>query len=511
MSYEEQLEELARREARARAMGGEEKLARRTEQGMLNARSRLDALLDRDSFREVGLLAQSAIRADRDTTPADGKVSGFGRVEGRDIAVVSNDLTVKGASSSATNAKKIAYIKSTAIRSGMPVVFLGESSGARIPDTMGAESMSQGGADPQQYCRRRETPWASAVLGPCFGSSTWYSCLSDFLVMRKGATLAVSSARVTTLAIGETVDPEELGGWRLHSEVTGLADAVADSDEEALELVRRFLSYLPSHAGEAPPVQSAEEWRAPNGDDILALVPPERARVYDIRKIIRAVADEGSVFPLKERFGKAVVTSLARMEGQSVGFLATNPMIRGGAMDPDACRKASDFLVMCDSFNIPVILLVDTPGFLVGVSGERKAAPAHIMNMMHALQLVSVPKVSVILRKSYGQAFLNMGGGRNSDEIAAWTSAEVSFMDPGVGASVVHGLKRDEDPEAFDAAAAALRKDTSAYDMASVFGVQSVIDPRDTRAFLVAALATHRRRLSNGIGRHEMANWPTYF
>lgn len=509
MSYDEQLRELDARRQAAREMGGAEKLAKRSEQGLLNARSRLDALLDKDSFREVGLLARSAVKADRDTTPADGKVSGFGRVDGRDVAVVSNDLTVKGASSSATNAKKIAYIKSSATKAGMPIVFLGESSGARIPDTMGAESMSQGGADPQQYCRRRETPWASAVLGPCFGSSTWYSCISDFLVMRKGGILAVSSARVTSLAIGEAVDAEELGGWRLHAETTGLIDAVAETDDEALGLIRRFLSYMPAHAGELPPVQA--DWTAPDAEALLDLVPDQRAKTYDIRKVIRAIVDEDSYFPLKDRFGKAVVTALARLEGRPVGFLATNPFIRGGAMDPDACRKATNFLVLCDSFHIPVILLVDTPGFLVGVQGERKGAPAHIMNMMHALQLVSVPKVSVILRKSYGQAFLNMGGGKNSDEIAAWTTADVSFMDPGIGVSVVHGLNRKDDPEAFDAACEEFRTGTSAYDMASVFGVQEVIDPRETRAFLTRSIATHTNRRTGGLGRRELANWPTYF
>ena len=511
MSFKDQLSELANRQKNALAMGGQEKLAKRTEQGYLDARSRVDFLLDQDSFREVGLLAKSNVKADRDCTPADGKVSGFGRIYGRDIGIVSNDLTVKGASSSDTNAKKISYIKKTATRSGMPLVFLGESSGARIPDSMGAEAMSQAGTDPQQYCRRRETPWASAILGPCFGSSTWYSCISDFLVMRKGAVLAVSSARVTSLAIGETVDSEELGGWRLHADKTGLIDAVADTDGEALALVRKFLSYLPAHSGEAPPVVPLKDWTAPDKEKLLELVPVERAKTYDVRKVIRAIADEDTYFPLKERFGKAAVTALGRIEGQSVGLLATNPMIKGGAMDPDACRKATGFLVMCDSFNIPVVLLTDTPGFLVGVEGEKKGAPAHIMNMMHALQLMSMPKISLILRKSYGQAFLNLGGGRNSDEMAVWTSADVSFMDPGIGASVVYGLNPNDNPEAHAEATEKLRTDTSAYDMAAVFGVQNVIDPRESRSYLCNALKTHKNRKTNGVGRHELANWPTYF
>lgn len=509
MAFEDQTAELEQRKARARAMGGPEKLAARAQAGVLDARARLDALLDPDSFREAGLLATSARAEDRDSTPADGKVCGFGRIDGRRVAVVSNDLTVKGASSSATNGKKIAWIKDKATSAGMPLVFLGESSGARIPDVMGAEAMSQGGSDPQQYCRRREIPWVSAVLGPCFGSSSWYSCMSDFVVMRKGATLAVSSARVTSLAIGETVDPEDLGGWRLHAETTGLIDAVADTDEEALTLIRRFLSYMPAHGQEAPPLAEPVE-DATAAERLPRIVPEARSKVYDMRKVVEAVADPGSVFPLKARFGKACVTALARINGRVVGVIANNPMFLGGAMDPSACRKATSFLTLCDSFHIPIVLLVDTPGFLVGVEGERRGAPAQIMNMMHALQLCSVPKLSVILRKSYGQAFLNMGGGRNSDEIAAWTSADVSFMDPEIGVSVVLGLKREDDPERYDAARARFAKGTSAYDMASIFGVQSVIAPSETRAWLIDALARHHNSRTGGLGRREMATWPTY-
>ena len=248
-TYLEQMTELDERIRAACAMGGADKLARRRASGHLNARERIEQLLDADSFSETGLLAVSVLPSDRDASPADAKITGTGRIDGRRVAVVSNDMTVKGASSSAINMRKIARLKDTANRSGMPLVFLGESSGSRVPDSLGAEAMAAAGQDPQQYCRRRETPWVSAVLGPCLGSSTWYTCLSDFVVMRKGAFLAVSSARVTSLAIGEAVEPEALGGWKLHAERTGLADVVVDSDAEALAAIRRFLGYLPSHSG----------------------------------------------------------------------------------------------------------------------------------------------------------------------------------------------------------------------------------------------------------------------
>jgi acetyl-CoA carboxylase carboxyltransferase component len=493
----------------ALGMGGEAKLAQRRASGHLNARERIAQLLDAGSFNETGLLAVSVLPADRDSSPADGKVTGTGRIEGRRVAVVSNDMTVKGASSSAVNMRKIARLKETATRNGMPLIFLGESSGSRVPDSLGAEAMAAAGQDPQQYCRRREIPWVSAVLGPCLGSSTWYTCLSDFVVMRKGAFLAVSSARVTSLAIGEAIDPEELGGWKLHTEQTGLVDMVVDSDAEALAAIRRFLSYLPSHAGARPPRLPAGDVKAPDANQLLELVPAARSKTYDMRKVIAGIVDEGSFFNLKDRFGRAAVTGLARLNGNSVGLVASNPMFKGGAMDPEACRKVTAFLVLCDSFNIPVIFLVDTPGFLVGIEGERKAAPAHIMNMVHAVQLCSVPKLSVIVRKSYGQAYINMGGGRNSDDVAAWTSADVSFMDPQIGVSVLHGIKRDDDPQRFDRLKAEMARDTSAYALAGAFGVQAVIAPQQTRAWLIEALATHQRERNGGIGQHEMRAWPT--
>ncbi|MDM0015800.1 carboxyl transferase domain-containing protein [Variovorax sp. J22P168] len=508
--FDEQGAQLEIRVALALAMGGPDKLAQRRASGALNARERIEGLLDAGTFDESGMLAVSVVPGDRATTPADGKVTGTGRVAGRRVAVVSNDMTVKGASSSAVNMRKIARLKETATRNGMPLVFLGESSGSRVPDSLGAEAMAAAGQDPQQYCRRRETPWASAVLGPCLGSSTWYTCLSDFVVMRKGAFLAVSSARVTSLAIGEAVDPEALGGWKLHAEQTGLVDRVVDSDAEALAEIRRFLGYLPSHAEAPAPGLPAGEAIAPDADALVDLVPHARSKTYDMRRVVAGIVDEGSFFNLKDRFGRAAVTGLARLAGQSIGVVASNPMFKGGAMDPEACRKVTSFVVLCDSFNIPIVFLVDTPGFLVGVEGERKAAPAHIMNMIHAVQLCSVPKLSVILRKSYGQAYINMGGGRNSDAVAAWTSADVSFMDPQIGVSVLHGIRREEDPERFDLLKAELSRDTSAYALAGAFGVQAVIAPRQTRDWLVAGLATHRRERTGGIGAHELRAWPTY-
>lgn len=499
------------RKAAALAMGGERKVAARRAAGVLDARARIAYLCDPGSFIESGLFGSSGVNlADRAKTPADGKIAGFGRIQGRDAALVVNDFTVMGASSSSTNGRKIAHMKQVATKRGLPLVFLGESSGARLPDTMGAKGMgSLLGNDGTQYQRTRETPWASATLGYSYGSSSWYAVLSDFSVMRKGAVLAVSSALLASLAIREEVDPEALGGWRLHAETTGFADVVVDTDEQALDAIKTFLSYLPGHANEPPPVHPVPPGSGEQMADIVDLLPARRTQVYDVRAIVRRIVDTDSFFELKPRFGKVAVTGLARLDGRSVGIVANNPLVKGGALDTDACEKITSFLVLCDSFNIPVVTFVDTPGFVIGTEAERRRAPGKIMNMMNALSLMTVPKLSVILRKTYGQAYLNMGGGKNSDEVAAWPTAEISFMDPRYALKVVHGV--DAEGPAYEAALAEMDRDNEVWDAASIYAVQSVIAPAETRSYLIRMLDVHRSRLSGGIGAHRLANWPTSF
>jgi methylmalonyl-CoA decarboxylase subunit alpha len=511
MAFDDLLKDLERRRAKALGMGGPEKLAKRRAEGHLNARERLDLLLDPGSFHESGLHATSHRPDARERSPADGKVAGFGRLDGRPVAVVSNDFTVMGASSSVVNGKKIRHVREVASRSGMPLIFLGESTGARMPDRMGAEGRAILGQDPYEYQRLRQSPWASALLGPCYGSSTWYACMSDYVVMRKGAAFAVASGRVTSMAINQEVDPEELGGWKMHSEVSGLIDAVADTDEDAIAAIKRFLSYLPSHQNAAPPVQDVPEGSRSRGAKLLELVPESASQVYDVRKVVETIADIGSVLELKPRFGKSIVTALIRLEGHTVGVVANNPMFKGGAIDVDACNKVVSFLVLCDSFNAPLVFLVDQPGFLIGIEGERRAAPGRIINWMNALSLVTVPKVSVIMRKSYGQAYLNMGGGRNSDAVVCWPTADLGFMAPAVGVNVLFGVKEEEEPERYKQLLEELTRDTSAWSLAALYEAQEVIDPRDTRECLAELLTVHRTRLGSPIGKHMLANWPTSY
>jgi acetyl-CoA carboxylase carboxyltransferase component len=502
--------EFEHRRERALAMGGAAKLERRRAQGVLNARERIGHLFDAGSFIESGLFATSAVPQDSERSPGDGKIAGFGRIDGREAAAVANDFTVMGASSGATNGRKIGHVKRVATQRGLPLIFLGESSGARMPDHMGSRGMGLLlGNDGAQYQRLRETPWASATLGLSYGSSSWYSVMSDFHVMRKGAVLAVSSSLLASMAIKEEVDPQELGGWKLHAEVTGFADLVVDTDEEALDAIKRFLSYLPSHHQEAPPVAAVPSGSGQDMGDILGLLPTSRTQVYDVRKVIRAIVDRDSFFELKARFGKVGVTGLARLGGRTVGIIANNPLYKGGALDTDACEKITSFLVLCDAFNIPIVMLADTPGFVIGTEAERRRAPGKIMNFMNALSLMTVPKLSLVLRKSYGQAYLNMGGGRNSDEFAGWPTAEISFMDPQFAVKVVHGL--EPGAPGFDEAQAQMDRASAVWDIASVYAMQSVVRPQDTRDYLIRMLDVHELRLTRGVGRHLMQAWPTSF
>jgi methylmalonyl-CoA decarboxylase subunit alpha len=418
---------------------------------------------------------------------------------------------VLGASSAVINMKKIRHVKQIAGRRGMPLVLLGESSGARMPDRMGAAGRAILAQDPTEYQRLRETPWCSALLGQCYGSSTWYSAMSDFVVMRKGAIMAIASPNVTSIAINKPISAEELGGWRLLTGISGLADLAVDTDEQALDAIKRFLSYLPSHNMEPPPERPVPDGSEEGSRKLLEIVPESRNQVYDVRKVIQAISDKGSAFELKERYGRSLATVLARLNGRSVGFIANNPLFKGGALDADACQKATSFMVLCDSFNIPLVYLVDVPGFLIGLEGELRGMPGKVINWMNAMTLVTVPKIAVIMRKSYGQAYINMAGGRNADEVAVWPTADLGFMDPAVSVNVLFGVRHEDDPERFEKLKAEVERDTSAWGLAELYEAQTVIDPRETRDYLIRTLEVHRLRLKNGVGEHLLRNWPTSY
>ncbi|MBN2059769.1 MAG: methylmalonyl-CoA carboxyltransferase [Deltaproteobacteria bacterium] len=511
MVHDDLMEIFAQKKKAILQMGGPEKLAKQRSEGKLNARQRIDRLFDPGSFQEIGMFAHSDQPGMAERTPADGKITGFGKIAGRSAAVVANDLTVLAASSAKVNTKKISYIKRMSSRRGLPLVFLSEAGGGRIPDNMGSINMASSGQDPTMFQRLRESPWVSCLFGPCYGSPTWFACMSDFVVMTRKAVMAVSSPRVTLLATGENTPTEELGGWRIHTEITGLVDAVVETDEECIDLAKKFLSFLPINSSHTPPKAPVPAESGSDMPNILRHLPESRRRIYDIHRILECMVDGGEIFELKKNFGRSVVTSLARLNGECVGIVANNTMHLGGAIDADACDKVTGFLVLCDSFNIPIIMIVDTPGFLIGKEGEWKKTTGKIVNYMNALQLVTVPKISVVIRKSYGQAYQNMGGGKNSDTYVAWPTAEISFMAPEPAVNVAYGITREEDRERFEELKAEVERESQPWEAAGRFDVYDIIEPAQTRDWLIRMLDYHRDQQANGIGRHLMYCWPTSY
>jgi acetyl-CoA carboxylase carboxyltransferase component len=421
-------DELEIQRRKVRQMCSEAKLSARRERGIMNTRGRIDGLCDAGGFSEIDEFARWARAEDYDRTPADGIVTGFGRVDGRNLALAAFDLTTVGASSTLTKIRKLTFPKENASRAGVPCVFLVKSADARMPDTQGAVGMGAVGML-SNTVRERDVPWATAVLRPCYGKGAWCVVQSDYAVMRRDASFSISSPKVISVPLSHEVTPEHHGGSRVHADVTGLIDQVSDTDAEAIAALPRFLSFLPSNNAEAPPRSQAPAEAHPDSA-VEALILVARNKVYDGRKLIEFLADVGSVMPYRTRDGRTLETALARMDGQVVGLIASNLMRKGGAIDGPSCDKMTQFVVLCDSFNIPLVILADSPDFPVGLQPELDGVAGKIMNNLRALALSTARKLAVVVRKSYGQAYINLGAGV-ADARAVMTTGEVGFVEFG--------------------------------------------------------------------------------
>jgi acetyl-CoA carboxylase carboxyltransferase component len=510
------LSELAKRREKALGMGGAPKIEKLHAAGKLTVRERIDALLDPGTFREVGLLSRSDLPDVREKTPADGKVCGFGEIDHRRVYVAGDDVTVLAGSGGRVGVKKDHDAMTYAAQKGYPCIALGDAGGARIPDIMGATGMMSMVYPISGAPRDRHVPFIATILGECYGSPTWKAAVADIVIQVKGAVMAVSGPPVLAAATGEIVTAEEIGGWQLHAKVTGEVDLFANDEADCLNLVRKVLSYLPNNAEELPPVVKTNDPKDRRLDDVLTVLP-ERAQVaYDMHKIVNRIFDRDSVLELKPLYDASLITALARLDGHTVGVLASNPMQRAGAMGPGACEKATAFICLCDSFHIPLVFLHDTPGFFVSKAAEEKKMPLKIMTFIEALHHSTVPRFSVVIRKSYGMAHCNMSGGNmRSDALYAWPSADVSFMAPEAAANVVFGRKVEDfdDPEGpRHALVEQLKRMNGPWDAAGLGLFHDVIEPADTRRVLAETL--ERALGPNGDrGRSQrlLASWPRMF
>ncbi|MCD6570841.1 MAG: carboxyl transferase [Deltaproteobacteria bacterium] len=514
MAFEKLLEELKARKDKALGQGGPERVQKQHDKGRLTARERIDRLLDPGTFIEFGMLACSDMPGMEERTPADGTIMGYGLLNKRRIGIIASDFTVLASTLARVNGKKAYDFKAQIAENRLPLIFLGEGGGGRVPDGQGSIGMTSSAmmgsrAIFPMYTHLREAPVVTTIMGQCYGVPMWQASQSDFVVQVKGSTLSVAGVRALRRIIAATYSDEDMGGWEVHAEVTGITDQVAEDEDDCFRIIKEFLDYMPSNNKELPPLRPVPEGSGENMGHILDILPEKRTRAYDMYKIIKTMVDGGKVFDLKPFFGKTIITCLARIDGRVVGFIASQPLVNGGAMDTDALDKMTSFMCLCDSFNIPLIFLHDTPGFLVGKEAELKKVGLKVTNAMTALAQVTVPKISIVIRKSYGQAMFSMcGPSAGPDFIVAWPTVEISFLDPFVAADIAYGSLPDEEREVLTEK---MIQDAGPYPAAQRYLLQDIIDPRETRDYIIQRLDIVGDFKDGGVSEHRLANWPTKF
>lgn len=516
VTLEEAIRDMAVRKGKALKQGGEKQVAKQHTLGRLTARERIEKLLDPGSFWELGILNLGENPEMADRTAADGRPCGFGMVQGRRVQVTADDVTVLGGSDGFIGFRKHERAYLYATDKGYPTIFLGDNlGGLRVPDGMGSVGMSRSPAMPSILGRPRITPRVATIMGDCFGEPSWIAAASDVVFAVKGTCMGAAGPRILKIAIGEEITPHDLAASEFRFRETGEIDALADNDEMCLELVREFLSYMPSHQQEEPPFVPTDDPVSRRIDDIGKIVPDQLNRAYDMYRLLKKIVDDGKYFPLKAEFGKSIITCLARIAGRVVGFIANNPMYDAGAPTVAACEKAASFICLCDSFNIPLVFLNDIPGMFPGSAAEKQKLPGKIVNWLETEQLATVPKISITLRKAYGMGWnVMMSPGEGADFTVAWPIASISFVDPVIGIELVHGsrIAETKDPRG---ERERLRKlwltETSPWKAAEQHYFDDIIDPRDTRKFIAEALDIARGKRDRLISEHKLQYWPTTF
>jgi acetyl-CoA carboxylase carboxyltransferase component len=516
VSHEDRVADLhARADVIRTEMGGADKVAKMAAEGDRTVRQHIDGSVDDGTFREIGTFSRSLRPEARATTPGDGKIGGHGNVNGRPVALFGDDITVLRGSSSIVGTRKEGRLFNRALAMGIPIVHFGETGGGRIPDVMGSEGISEPGELFDIAARRHQVPMATIVTGQSFGGSSFLSALSDYVVMVRGSCLAVTSPKVFEIATGEVISFEDVGGVDVHARKTGQIDLGVDTDEEAYEAVQRWLSFLPSNAWEsAARVESTGSLEPDPG--IADIVPTRRTRGYDMRKLVARIMDPDSVLELQPEYARNVVCAMARLDGHSVAVVANNPTFQAGTLDPQACHKITRMMTVCDSFNIPVVFLVDVPGFMVGERVEHDLMLHWGMRMMQALQNATTPTLTVCVRKAFGLAWQAMNGSlMPSHGVYCWPGAEIGFMDPEVGVNVAFGSKlaRISDPDEREAErlrmVAEVGEATDPYVAAGTMRIDEMIDPADTRRILASDLDMLSNRRVPPPEERLLSYWPT--
>jgi acetyl-CoA carboxylase carboxyltransferase component len=497
MTWQPEVEEISRRRQQALRMGGADKIAKQHAQGKLTARERLAVLLDPGSFTELGILAtHQSQRPEMQGlyTAADGVIIGYGRIDDRAVIVGAEDFTVMGGSVGQTGIVKRERVFELAHQTKVPVIWLLDGSGARAN-----EWVRGGWVGGRHFTMMSQlsgvVPQVVAAMGPCAGDPALMAPLADFVVMVQGTSmLAAGGPPVVEAAIGEKVSKEELGGSSVHCYISGVGDNEVEDDETCLQMIRRYLSYFPTNVYQLPPRLTPSDDPERRDEALLSIVPRNRKRSYDMQKVIRHIVDHDSVFEIKPQYGRSVITCLARMDGEVVGVIANQPLQLAGIIDGPSADKMTHFIQLCDAFHIPLIFLSDIPGFMTGSASERDGTLRRGLRIAYAMSFVTVPKVSVVLRKAYGMGAVAMCGHQMGQVLTlVWPSGEFGALPVEGGVSAGHrsALESAEDQEAKrQALESYYNQFGSPFSTAETFNFDDLVDPRDTRPLIIRALRT---------------------
>lgn len=493
-SNAQKIAELHERREKLMLGGGKERIEKQHAGGKLSARERVDSLVDKNSFCESGLFAQhrsTLFGMAGKEAPADGVVTGHGTIDGRHVHLASQDFTVFGGSAGEVHSLKIVEAMEGALRTGTPFVFMNDSGGARVQE--GIDSLSgYGKVFYQNTMLSGVVPQISLICGPCAGGAAYSPALTDFIIQTRQAQMFITGPSVIKQVTGEVVSAEELGGAEAQMHYSGVVHFVAENDEEAIITCRRLLSFLPSNNLEDPPIAEGSYSLEPI-EALNKAIPDDPKTPYDVRDIIAELVDYGDFLEVQETYAENIVVGFARITGRPIGIVANQPKAMAGVLDINSSDKASRFVRFCNAFNIPIVTLVDTPGFMPGVDQEYGGIIRHGAKLLFAYSAATVPKLTVILRKAYGGAYVAMcAKDLHADRVLAWPSAEIAVMGAEGAAEIV--FKREIDQAEDKAATRAKLIDeyrntfSSPYVSAGRRMVDDVIEPSHTRICLARAL-----------------------
>ncbi len=481
---QDKIKALVGRRETARMGGGQKRIDAQHQKGKLTARERLELLLDKGSFEEFDMFVQhrcTNFGMDTNHSDGDGVVTGQGTIDGRLVYVFAQDFTVNGGSLSKTMSEKICKVMDMAARNGAPVIGLNDSGGARIQEGIDALA-GYGEIFERNILSSGVIPQISGIFGPCAGGAVYSPALTDFTLMVKNTSyMFLTGPAVVKSVTGEDVTQEELGGATVHSSKSGVAHFAAETEQEGIATIKKLLSFLPQNNMETAPVRPTSDPAGRTDDMLNEIIPDNPNKAYDMYGVVRSIVDDGDFFEVHKDFARNIIVGFAHMNGRSVGIVANQPGMLAGVLDINASRKASRFVRFCDAFNIPLVTLVDVPGFLCGTQQEYGAIISNGAKLLYAYGEATVPKVTVTLRKSYGGAHIVMSCKQLRGDINyAWPSAEIAVMGAKGAVGILKGVEEAEYNELF----------CNPYQAAQKGYIEDVIEPRNTRFRVIRALET---------------------